>query len=108
YVIIQNPPNPELRWERIGMINVGLDFRTTNNTFSGSIEYYHKNGRDILGYAPLDPTTGVDEFKGNVADIKANGLDIALMVQAGGALKWYGAVLLSTSKEKVTSYKTET
>lgn len=103
-VTIQNPPNPELRWERIGMLNVGLDFAARNGVLSGSIEYFHKNGNDIIGFAPVDPTVGVTQFKGNVAEISGNGVDVELSSTLGIKVKWNGTLLFSYATDKVTSY----
>jgi len=107
-VTLVNPPNPELRWEQIAMFNVGLDFATKKNLLSGSIEYYHKKGTDIIGFAPTDPTTGVKEFKGNVANIIGNGLDIELNISVGNTLKWNSTILYSHAIDKVTAYNRTT
>lgn len=105
YASIINPPNPQLRWEKIGLLNLGLDFATRGNRLSGSLEYYRKNGTDLLGNAPLDPTTGLTSFKGNVADIEGHGIDLVLNSRnIEGAFSWQSALLLSLAADKVTSY----
>lgn len=107
-VYIQNPPNPELRWERIGLANFGLDFRSKNDLLSGSIEYYQKKGKDIIGFAPTDPTVGVSQYKGNVAGIKGQGVDVDLSLKVGNKLKWISNILYSRATDKVTSYDLKT
>lgn len=107
-VTIQNPPNPELRWERIGMFNAGVDFVIKGNVLSGSIEYYHKTGKDMIGFAPVDPTTGVTQFKGNVAEIKGNGIDVELNTSLGNKVKWNGSLIYSYAMDKVTAYNRTT
>jgi hypothetical protein len=37
--------NPELRWEKVGTINLGLDFAVLKNRLSGSVEVYQKMPR---------------------------------------------------------------
>ncbi len=59
YAFVRNPGNPQLKWERTGILNFGVDFRTKNNALSGSIDYYTKKGVDLIGVSPIDPTTGV-------------------------------------------------
>src|SRR6201999_1591992 len=44
YAIVDNPPNPELRWERDKIVNLAIDFGTKNNVINGSLEYYKKTG----------------------------------------------------------------
>ncbi|MCL8000598.1 TonB-dependent receptor, partial [Brucella sp. 21LCYQ03] len=40
--------NPDLRWERTGMLNLGLDFAILDNRLSGTLEYYTKNTTDLI------------------------------------------------------------
>ena len=53
YANMQTPPNPDLRWEKTGMLNTGLDFGFKNNRVSGTLEFYFKYGSDLLGQIPL-------------------------------------------------------
>jgi len=55
---IINPPNADLRWEKIHVLNFGVDFSTNNDQFGGTAEYYLKTGLDLIGESPVDPTTG--------------------------------------------------
>ena len=41
---IINPPNADLRWEKIHVLNFGVDFSTHNDQFGGTAEYYYKDG----------------------------------------------------------------
>lgn len=108
YVEILNPPNPELRWERIGVFNIGLDFGTVNNQFAGTIDYYNKRGKDIMGYGPADPTTGILQYKGNVANIKGSGIDVELNFRTRGNVQWLSTFLLSKNTDEVSSYNRQT
>jgi TonB-linked SusC/RagA family outer membrane protein len=106
YADIVNPPNPELRWERVKVINYGLDFRILENRVSGSIEYFTKSGIDLIGSSPLAPSMGVTTFKGNTANIKGRGMDFSVnarLLEKG--IKWDSNFFLSFVTDKVTSYK---
>ena len=46
--IISNYGNPNLGWEKTGALNIGVDFAVLNNKLYGSIEYYNKQGRDLI------------------------------------------------------------
>jgi len=48
--------NPDLRWEKNYMLNLGIDFKAFKNRLQGSVEYYRKNGKDLLGFAAVDYT----------------------------------------------------
>lgn len=104
-VTIQNPPNPELRWEKIRLFNLGVDFVTKRKLLGGSIEYYTKKGTDLIGFAPVDPTTGVRQYKGNVANISGSGVDIDLQLSVGERVKWISNLLFSNAINKVTKYR---
>ncbi len=103
---IVNPPNPELRWERIHIFNFGLDFSTLKNRLGGTIEYYIKSGNDLIGQSPVDPTTGVTVFTGNTANMRDHGVDITLHADNHlGAVRWNSVLLFSYVLDKVTAYK---
>jgi TonB-linked SusC/RagA family outer membrane protein len=103
---IQNPPNPDLRWEKSKMLNIGLDFSLINNIVTGSVEFYQKNGIDLIGQGPLDPTTGRNSFKGNVASMRGRGWDIELNSNnLNRKIKWSTTLLASYTTDEVTEYK---
>lgn len=104
---IVNPPNPGLQWERVQNFNVGLDFSSKDNRLSGSIEYYSKNGKDLMGYSPVAPQTGVSQFYGNVANTTTKGFDIKLSHKniLGKMFNWETSLILNLNKDKVTDYK---
>jgi TonB-linked SusC/RagA family outer membrane protein len=103
---IVNPPNPSLRWEKNHMVNVGVDFALRNSIIEGSLEYYTRKGTDLIGNSPMDPTTGVTQFRGNTADMKGKGADIVLRSKnINKQFKWFSTFLLSYTVDKVTSYK---
>jgi TonB-linked SusC/RagA family outer membrane protein len=102
YANIQNPPNPSLRWEKVKTINLGLDFSLTNGWLGGSVEWYRKNGVDLLSNYPLDPTTGLSSFTINAAQLKTEGWDINLHTKAGDkGLVWESQLLFSYVKSNI-------
>ena len=40
--------NPDLKWEKTAMLNVGFDFGFFNNRLSGTVEYYDKRTSDLI------------------------------------------------------------
>ena len=105
---IRTPPNPDLRWEKSRMLNIGLDFVTKKEVVSGSIEYYNKRGIDLFGFGPLDPTTGLTTFKGNVANTVGYGWDIVINTKnIDRKTKWSTSFLFSYATDKVTQYESK-
>lgn len=108
---IITPPNSQLRWERVAMMNAAVDFVAKNRVVSGSIEYYRKHAKDLLGEAPIDPTIGLADysgesfFYGNVAAIKGSGVDVMISTKnSDKKLKWQTDWIFSYSSSKVDDY----
>ncbi|WP_051315229.1 SusC/RagA family TonB-linked outer membrane protein [Algoriphagus terrigena] len=103
FLSILTPPNPELRWERIKIINAGMDFELFSSRLSGSVEYYDKQGLDLLGQIPLYPSSGFTDATLNYAATHTRGWDIALSsVNINRAVRWETSFFLSLVKEEVT------
>jgi len=102
YAEMQSPPNPSLRWERIGMLNLGVDF-SFKNRISGSIEYYIKRPKDLIASTPIDPTTGYSTLRVNSADLDGRGVDLSLnmaMIQQAD-FNWTSNVVYAYNRTKV-------
>lgn len=106
FASIVNPPNPDLRWERINMLNFGIDFATKGNRLSGSLEYYRKKGTDIIGDAPYPASSGIITFRGNTAQTEGNGIDINLngRIIEQQHISWLSTLLISHATDKVTRF----
>ncbi|MFD2035165.1 SusC/RagA family TonB-linked outer membrane protein [Belliella marina] len=108
YSTIENPPNPNLRWERLSMLNLALDFSTKNNRIGGTMEYYRRDGQDMIGFAAVAPSAGVRNFRGNTATIKGAGVDFELnSLNIDRGLKWNTAFLFNYYQDEVTGYSTD-
>lgn len=105
-VKVTNPPNSLLRWEKIKMTNVALEYSLFNGRLSGNFEYYYKRGTDIIGQSPLPPSTGSILFKGNSANISGNGIDVNVTSQnlAKRNFSWSTILMFSKTRDKVTKY----
>lgn len=103
---VLSPPNPDLRWEKVGMLNLGVVFALKENVLSGSVEYFHKKGTDIIGEVNVDPTTGTTSFKSNLANIKGKGVDVQLTgkIINNKVAGWNSTLLFSYAIDKVEDY----
>jgi hypothetical protein len=106
YANIKNYPNPDLQWEKVRMMNLGIDFGSANNRIKGSIEYYQKYSSDLLGSQTLDPTLGASFLFNNSANMKGHGVDI--VINSGNIIsknfKWETNFLFSSIKNKILKY----
>ena len=106
YAIFDKYANPELRWESVRMLNLGLDFGLLKGRLSGSVEYYSKHASDLFGVYPVDYTTGVGTtVLRNVAGIKGSGVDLQLSGRIlQGGLTWSSMLNLSWYRDKIAKY----
>ncbi|WP_162996262.1 SusC/RagA family TonB-linked outer membrane protein [Mucilaginibacter celer] len=103
---IDNPANPDLRWEKIRMVNMGIDFSTGNRRIWGSFDFYLKKGIDLFGDSPLAPSVGFISFRGNTANTSGKGLDLVLNSRniAVGNFGWQSVFQLSYALDRITKY----
>ena len=74
---VGTPPNPDLTWETVETLNIGVTARLWN--FMGvSVEFYNKMTRDMLMDIPYSYTTGYASGAGNIADMYNRGVDVDL------------------------------
>lgn len=105
YAQVNNPPNPELRWERVRMVNLGIDFATKDNRISGTVEPYLKRGMDLIGDIAFAPSSGVTTFRGNTANTRGSGIDISLNSRnIVGRFSWQTNFFFTYVKDKVVDY----
>ncbi|WP_082468324.1 SusC/RagA family TonB-linked outer membrane protein [Pedobacter sp. R20-19] len=72
------PANPELRWEKTYVTNLGLDFGFLNNRINGSVEVYRKHGTDLFYNFPISGTYGVTSLTRNTSELNGRGVDLSL------------------------------
>lgn len=98
--------NPDLKWEKTGMLNVGLDFGFFKNRLTGTIEYYDKRTSDLIyNYRVSTLLYPYSEMWANVGDISNKGFEItinAVPVQTKD-FTWSTTLNLSHNKNKVES-----
>jgi TonB-linked SusC/RagA family outer membrane protein len=105
FAIINTIGNPALKWEETAMLNLGLDFSSKNNTISGSVEYYHKKGTDLIGFSNFAPSTGITSLEGNYSGMKGQGFDIQITSKnINSSFKWSTTFLISKATDEVTKY----
>lgn len=99
--------NPELRWEKVGMTNIAIDFEILNSRIRGSIDYYVKNSKDLFGPVETDNTTGVGTtMTKNVATLKGKGIDMNLesVNLKNESFSWNSSLTFSHYKDEVVAY----
>lgn len=92
YMIGINPSgiaNPDLRWERSGQTDIGLDVAFLNNRISLIMDVYKKTTKDLLYVKTLPLSSGYATITGNYASLENKGLELAVNARIlEGPLKW--------------------
>lgn len=97
--------NPNLRWEDVRTINLGIDFSLWKNALSGSLEVYDKKSTDLLSNDRMDITTGYSTITRNVAEMDGKGMDIKVAgVYNVGAVEGRSMVNFSYNRTVVTKF----
>lgn len=105
--VVESPDNPELKWEQTRTTNVGLDFALSGNRLRGSLDWYHKVGKDIFSNMTLDPTTGFSSMFVNAADMKNDGIELQatydwLRAAIRNGVTWNTTFTLAYNKNEIT------
>lgn len=101
-----SPGNEDLGWEKLYMLNMGLDFSLKKHLISGSIDYYLKWGRDLLQYVLNNASSGNGLVKKNSGALNGYGIDMNLQsdnIPLLDGITLSGNLVLSYSKNKVMS-----
>lgn len=77
YTVV-TPANDKLSWEKTRIINLGLDWAVLNNRISGEIDFYDKKTTNLLGQAPVDPTTGFTTVLSNIGEMTNKGVELSV------------------------------
>lgn len=103
YAIPASATNPNLRWEKVKQLNLGIDFSVWKGRLSGSMDYYRKISVDLIANYPLDPTIGVNTYPVNAASLNGNGFEILLRsINTVGEFNWQTTLGATYSKTIVT------
>ena len=96
--------HPDLKWERTGMFNIGLDFGFFDNRLGGTIEYYDKRTKDLIAdYAVSTTKYQYNWLTTNVGEISNKGIELTInaMPVKTNDFTWETSLNLSHNKNKV-------
>jgi TonB-linked SusC/RagA family outer membrane protein len=108
--VVALPANASLSWERTSTTNIGVDFSLLKNRISGSVDIYSKKTEELLGFIPLDPTTGWYYSYGNLGQINNDGFELMLNTRniSTKGFQWNTVFTLSYNENKLTELKRNT
>jgi len=102
--------NRSLRWEKAENLNIGLDFELFDNKLSGSLNYFARTNKDLLGNynVPVPPNVQGSTYV-NVGTMKNSGLEIQLDAQAytSGKIRYSVSFAGATNNNKFVSFSND-
>ena len=76
-------PNPDLKWESTGMLNIGIDFGFLKNRINGTLEFYHKKTKDLIWDYPVSTNKyPFGTIAANVGEITNKGVELTINFDA--------------------------
>ena len=99
-----NLANESLEMERTRQVNLGMDLGLFNNTVSISLDAYAKRTDNAILYLPVPAQSGFSFLLANGAEIRNQGIDLAISThQAGHAFDWYATLTAGYVKNEIYS-----
>src|SRR5437588_583043 len=99
-------PNPNLKWENTGQLDVGLEFTALRGRLSGSVDYYRADTKDLIMRRQIPPTNGYTSILQNIGSTRNTGLEVALSVvpiEDWHGLRWSQDLNWSTNHNRIVS-----
>lgn len=109
--VVATRPNPLLSWEKTTTTNAGVDFTLFNNRLTGTLDYYYKQGKDLLSNTMGVPTEGFgySTYAINNGQMTNKGIEVSLSgdLVRSNDLTWNLGVQYANNKNKVTYVNVE-
>ena len=102
--------NPDLKWEETTQYNVGLDFGFANDRFSGSVDVYRKETRDLLlNIEAAQPSPQPTFFQNLDAVVLNQGAEFSLNydILQGEDYGWTAGFNVAYNKNEITDFDGE-
>jgi len=106
-IVLSSLENSELTWEKQYEMNVGVDVGLFQSRLSLAVDYYRRNGFDLIGDVVTSGIGGEDEKTANYADMASRGVEVTL----GGTpvksanFSWNSNLTFGYNKNKITNLK---
>jgi TonB-dependent starch-binding outer membrane protein SusC len=98
--------NPDLKWEKTGMLNAGLDMAFLKNRLTVAFDVYDKQTKDLIWNYPVSSTLYyVSTLTANVGGISNRGVELVIggtPVKKNG-FEWNTSLNLAHNRNKVVS-----
>jgi TonB-dependent starch-binding outer membrane protein SusC len=98
-------PAPNITWEKAPQTNLGIDMNFLRDRISVSLDFYNKEGKDLIFLVPVPVTTGYTTAQNNFVDIVNQGVELSLNtnnLSDRSKLKWQTGINIAYNRNFVT------
>ena len=105
---IQNIANHDLTYEKNQELNIGADMGFLDDRINLSVEWFHRHSYDLIGDIVTQGTGGFTTKKGNMAQMRIRGLELALETTniKTADFSWKTSFIYSRAKNEITELLT--
>ncbi|HLO58015.1 MAG TPA: SusC/RagA family TonB-linked outer membrane protein [Bacteroidales bacterium] len=99
--------NTKLTYEKVSQLNTGIDISLWGNRFSGTVDVFRSQTKNMLIYSPVNPYMGYDYRMENSGKMKNTGYEFSLFgrLMDKKEFKWDVQVFLTHVKNSVIDIK---
>lgn len=95
---LKDLPAPDLKWEKVSSLNLGIDWSLFKNKVSGTFEYYYKKTTDMIVQHNVPYENGVVSRPMNGGDMSNHGWDLSAYFTPVRSKDWVVTVGVNTGK----------
>lgn len=97
-----NSANPNLRWEKTAMLDLGFDASFLRNRLTLTVDYYNANTSDLLLNVPVPRASGFSTELQNIGRVNNQGFEFSLGTrQTFGQVGWTASANVATNRNRV-------
>lgn len=103
YRVWSGIPNPDLKWETTGQMNLGIDMAFFNRRLRFTFDYYDKQTSDLLRERNLALSSGYDKMWVNDGKVQNRGFEVTVDADIIDTKDWKlsGTLIYSMNKNKI-------
>jgi len=95
-------PNPDLKWERTGQFDIGVDAGFLDNRLRLTADYYRKKTVDLLYNVAIPSASGYESMLQNIGSVENKGVELSIESDNfRGAFYWNTSFNISFNRNKV-------
>lgn len=103
YAYVNSMANPDLKWEKTGQFDIGVELGLFQSRLNFDVAYYNKKTTDLLLDTPLPHSTGYSTVYKNIGSVRNSGLDIMINARPIQTrdFNWNSTINLNYNKNEI-------